>query len=94
MDLYETNKPFFKTVENINEITPLKNPNLLSRITDSVDVLEPADDGNEFIVKTIGDFTMNFTKCYDINNAYGRYYGDLFPLFKNTLYDYFKKESC
>lgn len=63
----------------------------IESIDESVDILEPVNDGEEFIIKHIGNFNREFTKCPDSSCAVGRYYGDVYPLFKNTLYKYLKK---
>lgn len=63
---------------------------MVSSLNDSVDVLEPVDGGEEFVIKHIGRLNMNFTQAYNTQEIVGRYYGAIFPLFKDTLYPLFR----
>lgn len=86
-----TSLDFYSPADKIRECTPLKNPLLIKEFKKDVDVLEPVNDGNEFLVKFIGQINRTLTDHYTNFNIKNRYYGDIFPDFRETVYPYFKE---
>lgn len=84
------NLDFYNPSEEIKETSPLNNPILINSLDYEVDVLEPSNDGCDFLIKRVGEIFKNITKCYNHSKLKNRSYGDVFPLFKEIMYPYFK----
>lgn len=86
-----TTLDFYHPSEKIQETKPLNNPLLISEFKKDVDVLQPVDDGEEFLVKHIGEINKALSDSYTNFSFKDRYYGDIFPEFKEVIYPYLKE---
>ena len=83
---------FFHHAKKSKQSKPLKNPMFINEVKQDMDVLEPVDDGEEFLVKHMVDVNRHIGDGKITNeDVKDRYYGDIFPGLKNSLYPYLKR---
>ena len=71
----------------IKEPSEIKNKQLISLFGENIILIEPVND--EFLIKYIG--SKAFKETFGDEKYIGRYYGDIFPKFKDFMYYYFNK---
>lgn len=70
--------------DKVADCPEIPNQYLLNLMDDGMDVLIPYNDGEDFIIQSPSNHTLNFLNFYDVDLIKGRLYGEIFPVLKRV----------